>query len=439
MREKCRALFKKGQKCLIPKFFEQGSDEMLMFVPGEIMRAEKRTVEGATGPVASYHYRVQYVDEGKEYDEWKEECDLYKYHVDLLSGEESLLAEQVRQQAWQQHDLKKAQARLEKIPERLRLRIPVVLKKCVVEEHTRVCLGGEVEAVRPRVRPDSLDEDLDAADPADVKMGEDPAERNAAGGDNGDSGGHDERGGFEAMETDDVGKEGDDGRRGDGEDGRHVGQATTSGAGRTDDKEPTGDVTMKDNTGGGSGEGKGKKRELSVAGIIKMWRMKMLQEDEVIQDDTLEEGINIIAESLLTYFNLSVRQFLLYAPEVPLYDAMFGGAKKRKWQGGEQGGQGTEDLEPVDVYGAEHLVRLLVKLPELVCVQMMVLPVESARYIVAVEDRLMELMEFLADEFFSDVHDGGKHDETGDATQNGGGRGSALNGTEDGSSPKDSA
>jgi hypothetical protein len=99
---------------------------------------------------------------------------------------------------------------------------------------------------------------------------------------------------------------------------------------------------------------------------------------------------------LLTYFNQGVRQFLLYAPEVPLYDEIFA---KRKRAGD---GSGEDELEPADVYGVQHLVRLLVKLPELVCVQMMALPVEGARYIVAVEDWLMELMEFLEAEFFPD-------------------------------------
>ena len=46
------------------------------------------------------------------------------------------------------------------------------------------------------------------------------------------------------------------------------------------------------------------------------------------------------------------------------------------------------------------MVRLLVKLPELVCVQMMVLPMEPARNIVAVEDRLNDLMRQLEAWFF---------------------------------------
>lgn len=56
-------------------------------------------------------------------------------------------------------------------------------------------------------------------------------------------------------------------------------------------------------------------------------------------------------------------------------------------------GEGGRD--PTDVYGAEHLVRLLVKLPELVCVRMMALP-ENARYIVMAEDVIQDLMSYLS-------------------------------------------
>lgn len=56
-------------------------------------------------------------------------------------------------------------------------------------------------------------------------------------------------------------------------------------------------------------------------------------------------------------------------------------------------GEGKRD--PADVYGAEHLVRLLVKLPELVCVRMMALP-ENAKYIVMAEDVIQDLMNYLS-------------------------------------------
>lgn len=126
----------------------------------------------------------------------------------------------------------------------------------------------------------------------------------------------------------------------------------------------------------------------------------MLQDEDVLHDDTVQEGIDIIVESLETYFNHGLRQFLLYAVEVPLCDAYLGNKRRRVDAGDGRDGQEGQDaasLQPVDLYGVEHLVRLLIKLPDLVCVQMMALPVESARYIVAVEDRLMELMAFIVD------------------------------------------
>ncbi len=360
-RDKCKAKFKKGQRCLLPKFTMQGAEEMLLFMEGEILRAEKRTIEVDNAPVASYHYRVHYVDDGKQYDDWQEESELYKFNADLLSGEESLVAEQARQHAWQQHDFRKAQARLEKIPERLRLRIPVALKKCIVEDYERVCVCGIVDGVRPRVRR-SRDTGV-GAEAMEVDVDIDMDEKSTEG----------------------LG--GESARDGDG-DGEARKEEDAAAATTTSEREPHAlhDDLMKD---------------MSVQEIIKMWRTSMINKDEIIQDDLLAEGIQIVAEGLLTYFNQGARQFLLYAPEVPLYDAIF--VKKRKRSDGGDGGDGGDDeLEPADVYGVKHLVRLLVKLPDLVCVQMMALPVESARYVVAVEDWLMELMEFLVAEFFPD-------------------------------------
>jgi len=127
------------------------------------------------------------------------------------------------------------------------------------------------------------------------------------------------------------------------------------------------------------------KSTYSVADIVEMWRKQALNEDDVIQDDALADAVNIIAESLKTYFNESLYQFLLYPAELAAYNEVVGGKRETK---------------PADVYGVEHLVRLLVKLPELVCVQMMVLPMEPARNIVAVEDRLNDLMRQLEAWFF---------------------------------------
>lgn len=377
-REKCRAKFKKGQRCLMPKFTGEGEEEMLVFIEGEILRAEKRTIEVDNAQVASYHYRVLYVDDGRQHDDWKEESELYKFNADLLRGEETLLAEQARQHAWQQYDFRKAQARLEKIPERLRLRIPVALKRCVVKDYERVCVDGNVDGVRPRVRGRGVGVDTEAVNAGmDMDMDVD-GDGDVNGEDNVDV----------DVDVDvDVKTEGDEKDRDDAREARGANGATVAAA-------TTSDGDLHERHGDA-------RTDMSVAAIIKMWRSSMFNKDEIVQDDSLGEGVQIVSEGLLTYFNQGVRQFLLYAPEVPLYDEIF--AKKRKRAGD---GSGEDELEPADVYGVQHLVRLLVKLPELVCVQMMALPVEGARYIVAVEDWLMELMEFLEAEFFPDGRGG---------------------------------
>lgn len=55
-----------------------------------------------------------------------------------------------------------------------------------------------------------------------------------------------------------------------------------------------------------------------------------------------------------------------------------------------------KDVNLADVYGAEHLVRLFVKLPELVAVPMMALP-EDAKYILTVEEHIEDLMGYMID------------------------------------------
>lgn len=118
----------------------------------------------------------------------------------------------------------------------------------------------------------------------------------------------------------------------------------------------------------------------TVGEIIHSWQKKMMDMDDVVGDEQIE-AIEIVADSVIKYFKNSLRQFLLYQIEVPVYDSIL--AKDH--------GKLASDL-----YGAEHLVRLLVKLPELVCVAMMALP-ENAKYIVTVEDLLQDLMSYLVD------------------------------------------
>lgn len=55
-----------------------------------------------------------------------------------------------------------------------------------------------------------------------------------------------------------------------------------------------------------------------------------------------------------------------------------------------------KNVVPADAYGAEHLIRLFVKLPDLVSVPMMALP-DDARYILAVEEHIHDLMRYMSD------------------------------------------
>lgn len=196
---------------------------------------------------------------------------MYKHNVDLLTGVESLAAEEARARAWRTEDERKAQMRLVEIPEKLRLRISPRLKQMVLDDHAMVMNRGRILRI-PRPEGSTV---------------------------------------------------------------RHILQA---------------------------------------------WRKKMDEMDDVVGDEQIE-AIEIVADSLILYFNNSLRQFLLYQIEVPLCDRMLG----------KQDGHVAADL-----YGVEHLVRLLVKLPELVCVAMMALP-ESAKYIVTVEDLLQDLISYLVD------------------------------------------
>ena len=55
-----------------------------------------------------------------------------------------------------------------------------------------------------------------------------------------------------------------------------------------------------------------------------------------------------------------------------------------------------KNVVPADAYGAEHLIRLFVKLPDLVSVPMMALP-DDARYILTVEEHIHDLMRYMSD------------------------------------------
>lgn len=407
-RDTYKAKFKKGQKCVVPKFIvDESGQELLKFVQGEIQRAEKRTVEvdldgsGNMTQLSSYHYEVKYWEDEKLFDVMLEESELYKYHKDLISGEESLHAEQVRREAWQQHDYKLKQERLEKVPERLRLRIPVALKQSVLDDYERVCLNGDVASVLPRLRRDGKEEEEKETEEKEVEDDGDDSEAD---------------GGKMDVDEEYV-------PSGEEEDSEDDKAPTTSRYGEKSRGVVTAEKTVAKALN---------KDAYSVAEIIEMWRKHTMNQDDVIQDDMLAESVNIIAESLLTYFNEGVYQFLLYPAEVAHYEAFFGNKIKRKREGDDK-------VQPVDVYGVEHLVRLMVKLPELVCVQMMVLPVEPAKLIVAVEDRLGELMRLVEDWFYPSsggaIGDDEDRGERGDSGEQGGSDDMAISPSESQENP----
>ena len=113
-----------------------------------------------------------------------------------------------------------------------------------------------------------------------------------------------------------------------------------------------------------------------VVEIINEWKESRIKEDEESRD-SLEE----IATKLITYFNLALRHLLLYDREVPLCDKVLA----------------EENKDPSEVYGAEHLMRLLVKLPELVPVTAM-MQGQYTGLVIELEDALMDLMSMMAEE-----------------------------------------
>ncbi|KAM7518370.1 hypothetical protein LguiB_017332 [Lonicera macranthoides] len=81
----------------------------------------------------------------------------------------------------------------------------------------------------------------------------------------------------------------------------------------------------------------------TVNDILKKYREYRLKKDSKIADSVKE-----ILNGLLCYFNKALPRILLYKSERYQYQKTV-----------------TEDMSPSDVYGAEHLLRLFVKLPEL--------------------------------------------------------------------------
>ena len=375
-RDTYKAKYKKGQKVCLPYFETDGKtgEPLLYFYQGLVMRAQKNndTVDTPNGPaaVSTYTYEVTWTDsDGKEHGAVMDESELYKYSRDLMDAADTLEVEKLRNHAWQARDYKALQEKLEKVPERLRLRIPVNLKKCLLEDYERACVKWDVEAVRPRKRQGAVEKVGRVEKVENEKIEENEAEEEEA------AAAEEE----EEEEDMDVDRDDEDYKATDDDDDHD----------HDEDWAPT--TSARARATRGSREQTQEQAKIldkstySVADIVEMWRKQALNEDDVIQDDALADAVNIIAESLKTYFNESLYQFLLYPAELAAYNEVVGGKRETK---------------PADVYGVEHLVRLLVKLPELVCVQMMVLPMEPARNIVAVEDRLNDLMRQLEAWFF---------------------------------------
>lgn len=107
-------------------------------------------------------------------------------------------------------------------------------------------------------------------------------------------------------------------------------------------------------------------RRPSVRQILDSFQQGRELVGEGVPDVATAEMVN----GLLSYFDQGLRQLLLYHQEVQQYDEVVSGG-----------------VSPSAVYGGEHLVRLLVKLPELVPVASM-----GAQNVVTLEARLHDLM-----------------------------------------------
>jgi hypothetical protein len=113
----------------------------------------------------------------------------------------------------------------------------------------------------------------------------------------------------------------------------------------------------------------------SVADVLAMWEATR-KEDE---DEETCAMVDEVLAGLASYFDNALRHFLLYQAELPACDAALGGGA----------------FDPKDVYGAEHLLRLIAKLPELVPVVQMTGGGASAQYVVSLEDEIEDLMAWL--------------------------------------------
>ncbi len=249
----------------------------------QILRGEKR-IDPGTGE-GSYAYFLHFVGWPKAHDAWWDERELLRYEADLLTGGTSAGADELRAAAAARVAEKQRAARLAEVPAALRLRMPPLLKKVVLDDFKAVVGAGRALPLpRPAHGRPSAAETL-----------------------------REWRGAREAAEA----------------------AAARAAAG-----------------------GEGPAADAAVAAAAEL--------------------LDAVVAGLLSYFDNGLRQLLLYAPEVPAADAAL-----------------ASGAPPSAVYGAEHLVRLLVKLPELVPVVMMV-GGGDARHVLAAEEHLNDLMASMA-------------------------------------------
>lgn len=139
-----KALFKKGQRCLIPH-----TDQHYV---AHIMRAQKRE-EG-------YFYLVHYDGWSKKYDEWVEESGLVKYNEELLKasmtgeGEGGPGAERSVRKRKAEGGGMEVPVDEKALPLQLRLHMPPLLKKIVLDDHDQVTHACRLQPLprRPSVR-----------------------------------------------------------------------------------------------------------------------------------------------------------------------------------------------------------------------------------------------------------------------------------------------
>jgi mortality factor 4-like protein 1 len=90
-------------------------------------------------------------------------------------------------------------------------------------------------------------------------------------------------------------------------------------------------------------------REYTVRRILEIWATTKSKQTDATKDDT---NIQEFVGGMIELFNVSLGKMLLYRYERPQHNHIFY--------------ETDSPPEPVDVYGAEHLLRLFVKLPNLV-------------------------------------------------------------------------